>query len=168
MLPENFAFISRMGCSIMKLIELLILQLIRGQHNMIIRQPSQARNRRACLIWWHQSHSSPWLLFPKDLALLLSFCPNSIQLQQPLLLHFHSHHRLSMDYKLWPLWYSSGIRYLCTYSRIGYWALPLVEPIDPSYQILVPTVSLSILAVFLERLKQLVDHQPSLMRSTSS
>ena len=38
MLSENSAFISRMGCSVMKLAELLILQLIRGQHNMIIGQ----------------------------------------------------------------------------------------------------------------------------------
>ena len=40
---------------------------------------SQARNRRAYLIWWHQSHSSPRLLSPKDLAPLLFFCPNFIQ-----------------------------------------------------------------------------------------
>ena len=38
MLLENFAFISGMRSSIMELAELLILQLIRGQHNMIIEQ----------------------------------------------------------------------------------------------------------------------------------
>ena len=38
MLPENSAFISRIRCSIMKLVELLILQQVRGQHNMIIGQ----------------------------------------------------------------------------------------------------------------------------------
>ena len=38
MLSENFAFISGMRSSVMELVELLILQLIRGQHNMIIGQ----------------------------------------------------------------------------------------------------------------------------------
>ena len=38
MLPEDSAFISGMGSSIMELVELLILQLFRGQHNMIVRQ----------------------------------------------------------------------------------------------------------------------------------
>ena len=38
MLPENSAFISGMRSSVMELAELLILQLIRGQHNMIIGQ----------------------------------------------------------------------------------------------------------------------------------
>ena len=38
MLPENSAFISGMRSSVMELVELLILQLIRGQHNMIIGQ----------------------------------------------------------------------------------------------------------------------------------
>jgi len=38
MLPENSAFISGMRSSVMELVELLILQLIRGKHNMIIGQ----------------------------------------------------------------------------------------------------------------------------------
>ena len=38
MLPEDSAFISGMKSSVMELVELLILQLIRGQHNMIIGQ----------------------------------------------------------------------------------------------------------------------------------
>ena len=46
--------------------------------------------------------------------------------------------------------------------------LPLVEPIDPNYQILVAAAFVSTTAAFLERLKQLVDHQPSLRRSPSS
>ena len=37
-LPKNAAFISGMRSSIIELVELLILQLIRGQHNMIIGQ----------------------------------------------------------------------------------------------------------------------------------
>ena len=154
----------------MELAKLLILQLIKGQHNMIIGQLDlslfKQEIKKACLILWCRSHSSPRLLFPKDLTPLLSFCPNSIQLRQPLL-HLHSCHRLSIDYKLRPLWYSSEIGYLCAYSGISYWALPLVEPIDLSCQILVPTVFLSMLVAFLKRPKQLADHQPSLMRSTN-
>ena len=38
MLPEDSAFISGMRGSVVELAELLILQLIRGQHNMIIGQ----------------------------------------------------------------------------------------------------------------------------------
>ena len=38
MLPENSAFISGMRSSVMELAELLVLQPIRGQHNMIIGQ----------------------------------------------------------------------------------------------------------------------------------
>ena len=38
MLPEDSAFISGMRSSIMELAELLILQLIRGQHDMTIGQ----------------------------------------------------------------------------------------------------------------------------------
>ena len=38
MLPKNFAFISGMRSNVMELAELLILQLIRGQHMMINRQ----------------------------------------------------------------------------------------------------------------------------------
>ena len=38
MLPENSIFISGMRSSVMELVELLILQLIRWQHNMIIGQ----------------------------------------------------------------------------------------------------------------------------------
>jgi len=38
MLPKNSAFISGMRSSIMELVELLILQLIRGQHDMTIGQ----------------------------------------------------------------------------------------------------------------------------------
>ena len=38
MLPKNSAFISGMRSGVMELAELLILQLIRGQHNMIIGQ----------------------------------------------------------------------------------------------------------------------------------
>ena len=37
-LPKNYAFIGGMRSSIMKLAELLILQLFRGQHNKIVRQ----------------------------------------------------------------------------------------------------------------------------------
>ena len=38
MLPKNFAFISGMRSNVMELAELIILQLIRGQHDMIIGQ----------------------------------------------------------------------------------------------------------------------------------
>ena len=38
MLPENSALISRMRSSVMKFTKLLILQLIREQHNMVIGQ----------------------------------------------------------------------------------------------------------------------------------
>jgi hypothetical protein len=38
MLPENSALISRMRSGIVKFAELLILQLIRRQHDMIIEQ----------------------------------------------------------------------------------------------------------------------------------
>jgi hypothetical protein len=38
MLPKDSAFISGMRSSIMELTELLILQLIRGQHDMTIEQ----------------------------------------------------------------------------------------------------------------------------------
>ena len=38
MLPEDSVFISGLRSSIMELVELLIFQLIRGQHNMIIGQ----------------------------------------------------------------------------------------------------------------------------------
>ena len=38
MLPKNSAFISGMRSDVMEFAELLILQLIRGQHNMIIKQ----------------------------------------------------------------------------------------------------------------------------------
>ena len=44
---------------------------------------------------------------------------------------------------------------------------PLIEPIDPSCEILVLAVFLSMLAASLERPKRLVDHQPNLMRSLS-
>ena len=36
MLPESFVFISGMRSGVMEFVELLVLQLIRGQHNMII------------------------------------------------------------------------------------------------------------------------------------
>ena len=38
MLSENSTFISGMRSSVMELAELVILQLIKGQHNMIIGQ----------------------------------------------------------------------------------------------------------------------------------
>ena len=38
MLPKDFAFISGMRSSVMEFVELLVPQLIRGQHDMTIRQ----------------------------------------------------------------------------------------------------------------------------------
>ena len=38
MLPEDSAFISAMRSSVMKFVELLVLQLIRGQYDMTIEQ----------------------------------------------------------------------------------------------------------------------------------
>ena len=130
--------------------------------------PFSSKSQRACPILWHQSHSSPRLLFPKDLTPLLFSCPNSIQPQQPLLLHLHSRHQLNMDYRFRQLQHSSRIRYLYAYSGIGYWALPLVEPTDQSCQTLVLAASLSTLVTFLERLMQLADHQSISTKSLSS
>ena len=71
----------------------------------------------------------------------------------------------NIDHKLQQLRHSSRIGYLCAYSGIVYWALPLVEPTDLNCQTFARAVSLSTLATFLECPVQLVDHQLGSMRS---